>query len=702
MKLKYFPGLMMMATSLLASSLIITSCSDDDNYSVSTTPIVTSITTGDAAVTAVSAAIDGTVDDLSSADPSSYEVGVMYSTADDPTAGGTKVRGSLSADTIRASLSGLHTGTTYHYATYVCLQNKVYKYGEVKTFVATDAKAETLDATDISYTKATFSASFSGLEGLGTVEKGMKIGMSKDLLSDGRDFDLTTVGGLLPGTTYYYKAFVKVGDGYVYGPVKQLTTKTQTMEYVDLGLSITWAKCNIGAESEEGVGAYFGYGDKTAEQYSKDNADYSAGDIANTELDLTNNLDIDGSFPFYSQMPTLDQVKELIEKTKKTFDTVNGVKGIRFTAGNGNSIFLPYTGYRDGKEIINDGKAFYWTGTASKVDGNYANTLTFDGNGIVKNGNSLRHYGVCLRTVRPYSELKPNGSGKLDIGDLEKNGRIRIEIYSEYGTTKGNAVIDPTSIRFSNTMAVTFKISGLDGNYKSGAAKENIAGLEYADASWDPSHWSGLTGDKYDARITGDGTYTVWMETGGATADGAIVFCIDINNLDNDLVDASKVKAEIVNIALDTDPTVGMDFSKTEFVNKDGNDTDGRIEIYSEYGSTKQNGVDASGLHFAGNMIVNFTIKGIDGNLKAGAAKSYKTELSYADPDWSPSYWGGSSFGRTTVTGDGSYSVFATLPGECQGAVVWTVELYNLWKDLVDPTKVKVTINSVETPGKLH
>ena len=627
MKLKYFPGLMMLATSLLATSLIITSCSDDDNYSVSTTPIVTSITTGDAAVTAVSAAIDGTVDDLSSADPSSYEVGVMYSTADDPTAGGTKVRGSLSADTIRASLSGLHTGTTYHYATYVCLQNKVYKYGEVKSFVATDAKAETLDATDISYTKATFSASYSGLEGLGTVEKGMKIGMNQDQLSDARDFDLTTVGGLLPGTTYYYKAFVKVGDGYVYGPVKQLTTKTQTMEYVDLGLSVTWAKCNIGAESEE---------------------------------------------------------------------------GIRFTAANGNSIFFPYTGYRDGKEIINDGKAFYWTGTASKVDGNYANTLTFDGNGIVKNGNSLRHYGVCLRTVRPYSELKPNGSGKLAIGDLENNGRIRIEIYNEYGTTKGNSIIDPSSIRFSKAMAVTFKISGLNGNYKSGAAKENIAGLEYADASWDPSHWSGLTGDKYDARITGDGTYTVWMETGGATADGAVVFCIDINNLANDLVDASKVKAEIVNIALDTDPTVGMDFSKTEFVNKDGNDTDGRIEIYSEYGITKQNGVDVSGLHFAGNMIVNFTIKGIDGNLKAGAAKSYKTELSYADPDWSPSYWGGSSFGRTTVTGDGSYSVFATLPGECQGAVVWSVELYNLWKDLVDPTKVKVTINSVETPGKLH
>lgn len=101
-------------------------------------------------------------------------------------------------------------------------------------------------------------------------------------------------------------------------------------------------------------------------------------------------------------------------------------------------------------------------------------------------------------------------------------------------------------------------------------------------------------------------------------------------------------------------------------------------------------------------MIVNFTISGIDGNLKSDASKSYRTELSYADADWSPSYWGGSAFGRTNVTGDGTYSVFATLNGECQGAVVWAIELYNLWKDLVDPTKVKVTINSVETPGKIH
>ena len=699
MKIKYLSGIL-----LLTGALALTACSDEDDYAASTSPLITEITTGDASVTAVSAAIDGTVKDLSHANATSYEVGVVYSTSTDPTHGGTKVVGTFSNDTIKAQLTGLHTGTTYNYATYVCLQNKVYKYGETKTFVATNAKAITKDAQDVSYTKASFSADYSGLEGLSNPEKGLKISMSKDNLAEARDFDLTTVGGLLPGTKYYYAAYVKVGDGYVFGDTKELTTKTQEMEYVDLGLSVTWAKYNLGAESEEGVGAYFGYGDATAENYSQDNVDFPSGNIANGEFDVTNGVSVDGDFPLLSEMPTLAQVKELINNTSKKIETVNGVQGIRFTGANGNSIFLPYTGYRDGKKIIDDGKAFYWTGTQSEVNADYANTLTFDAQGIVKNGNSLRHYGVPVRTVRPYSELKPSDNSKLLVIDNE--GSLRLEIYNEYGQTKtSGSVIDLSSLKFNKAMAVTFKLSGLDGNYKSGVAKSNIAGLEYAASGWDPSRWSGLSGEgtdaKYDANVTGDGTYTVWMETAKA-ASGAVVFCVDIKNLYNELADPSKVKAEIVNISLDPDPTFAMDYSKTAFVNKDGNDVDGRIEIYNEYGETKANGADASALHFYGNMAVTFTISGIDGNLKAGASKAYRTELSYADADWSPSYWGGSSYGRATVTKDGTYTVFATLPGECKGAMVWSIELYNLWKDLEDPSKVKVTINKVETPGKIH
>ena len=52
------------------------------------------------------------------------------------------------------------------------------------------------------------------------------------------------------------------------------------------------------------------------------------------------------------------------------------------------------------------------------------------------------------------------------------------------------------------------------------------------------------------------------------------------------------------------------------------------------------------------------------------------------------------------MTGDGRYQVYAYLPGLCEGAVVWTIELYGLWQDLVDTSKVEVSVNSITIPGK--
>ncbi len=698
MKLRYLSGLM-----LLAAGATFTACSDDDDYSISNTPIVTDVETGDAIVTAVSASIgNGIVKDLSGANSGSYEVGVVYSTAADPTKGGTRAVGSWSNDTVRASINGLSTGTKYYYATYVCLQGKVYKYGEVKEFTATNATAAADAATDVTYTHATINASFAGIDGLGTVEKGIKVGRSNDAatLMETPDVKAGEVKGLLPGTTYYYLPYVKVGDGYVLGNVQEFTTQTQDMEYVDLGLSVMWAKYNIGAEQEQETGTLLGYGDGRNEKFSKLLGDYIAADIADNEFDITNELSLDGASPMLSAMPSLDQVKELIQNTTKTIEEVEGVKGIRFTAANGNSIFLPYTGYRDGTNFVDDGKGFYWTGNVSSVNTDYASTLTFDQNGVVKNGNSLRYYGVPVRTVRPYAELKDLDNGKLVVGDLEGNGRIRIEIYNEYGNSKNDPIIDPSSIKFAENMVVTFRLSGLNDNYKEDAAKSNIAGLEYADAGWGAGHWNDLSGDQYTANVTGDGIYTVYTETGGA--NGAVVFCIDIKDLANDLVDPSKVQAELLSIKLDADVEQVVNQDIVQFQNKDGNGTDGRIEIYNEYGNggSVANGFYNSSLNFVGNMAVTFTISGIDGNLVDGASKNYRTELSYAAASWYPSYWGGSAYGRAQVTGDGTYTVYTSLPDYCSGAVVWTIELYDLWKDLVDTDKVKVTIDKVVTPCK--
>ncbi|HBH94425.1 MAG TPA: hypothetical protein DDX91_01640 [Ruminococcaceae bacterium] len=61
---------------------------------------------------------------------------------------------------------------------------------------------------------------------------------------------------------------------------------------------------------------------------------------------------------------------------------------------------------------------------------------------------------------------------KVLFGDLEGNGKIRIEIYNEYGETKENKPIDTTTIANAQKVAVTFTISGISDNEANGDATE--------------------------------------------------------------------------------------------------------------------------------------------------------------------------------------------------------------------------------------
>ena len=100
------------------------------------------------------------------------------------------------------------------------------------------------------------------------------------------------------------------------------------------------------------------------------------------------------------------------------------------------------------------------------------------------------------------------------------------------------------------------------------------------------------------------------------------MFCIDImDNFIADIADLSAVKAEIVSIELDrpldwiTD--VPVDNSKLIFLNKDGDEVNGRLEIYNAYGDTKNDpGVNLSAVDFNGRVSANFAFSGIDGELK--------------------------------------------------------------------------------------
>ena len=859
------------STILALMTLVFVGCSDKEDYDIATGNILSKVETGGAQVGATNATITGQVLDLSQSAASSYVVGVSYSTSEDATTG-TKVAGELAEDgTVTTTLTGLNTDVTYYYCTYVTLQGKLTKYGEVKQFLTTDAEIATADATC-----SEVAAMLGGTVNIATVEaddivRGVLVSLDEADVKNGRLYEAAAdgnnafsipVSGIIPGKTYYYVAYASVNGEEKFGNVKSFTTPSQNVEFVDLGLTVEWATVNVGATKPEEAGGLYGYGDNTLFNVSTMAADYIHGDIQATENDIAS-MYIPGAFT-----PNERLVQELVNNTTQSVEELNGVKGVRFTAANGNSIFLPFTGTRIASETTGaESLGAYWTATMDDVDADHAGalsigdggakvvsanlyeglairavrmpsypleldklcktwaldldaegnsvvwggpvsyygtldswntvtngytvsgdswfwapvwsentsiaeakdrgTMTFNadgtvvvddiGNGKQYNGTysvdldektitlsgaeilhlenfhalvsnwstklkvlSLSDKGLQIAALRDQSDEGPcllsfnyvdaalvgGGGSKLTVnndnliyGDLESNGKLRLEIYNEFGSTKENPVVNPKGMKFAKNLAVTFKLEGI--TLKDGAAGSYNAVMSFADESWDPSYWGG--NPKFDAIVTGNGTYTCFYEP-SAECEGAVVWVIDIEGLANDIADMSAVKAEIVSVVVDQNPdnlykTVAVDNSKVLFNNKDGDGTNGRIEIYNEYGESKANPcVNIADVDFAGRMTITYTITGIDGNLVDGATANYKSELSYADTDWNPSYWGGAAVGAANVTGDGTYTVFADMgPDQCQGAVVWCIELYGLWKDLVDTSKVKVTIDEIVT-----
>lgn len=53
-------------------------------------------------------------------------------------------------------------------------------------------------------------------------------------------------------------------------------------------------------------------------------------------------------------------------------------------------------------------------------------------------------------------------SSKILFGDIEGNGKLRIELYNEYGDTKADAPLNVSDIFFNEKLEVTFTISGID------------------------------------------------------------------------------------------------------------------------------------------------------------------------------------------------------------------------------------------------
>lgn len=189
-------------------------------------------------------------------------------------------------------------------------------------------------------------------------------------------------------------------------------------EYVDLGLpsGLLWATCNVGAESPEDYGDYFAWGETspksdydTYKYYSSStdeltkyctDSDYGPTDTKTT-LDLIDDaarVNLGGSW----RMPTSAEQDELREKCTWTWTTLNGIKGYKVTSkSNGNSIFLPAAGYRDGADVYSVGSlGDYWSSSLGSDSPDGACSLGFDSDGVNWYYDD-RFYGHTVRAVCP-------------------------------------------------------------------------------------------------------------------------------------------------------------------------------------------------------------------------------------------------------------------------------------------------------------
>lgn len=198
--------------------------------------------------------------------------------------------------------------------------------------------------------------------------------------------------------------------------------------FVDLDLpsGILWCKYNLGAKNPEDTGKYFqwgattGYDEKTARaQFNWETTpgnnsqkifDYKQfNEYKHTLVDEDNKLlqNNDAAFITYGPgcyIPTEDDFNELYHNTIIRRTIVNDVLGIKLMSKSDKSkyIFIPVTGYIQGKKIINnESNGYYWSSMIYKSNGGYAINACMHGSKI--NTTQIeRCYGLCIRPVFKY------------------------------------------------------------------------------------------------------------------------------------------------------------------------------------------------------------------------------------------------------------------------------------------------------------
>lgn len=365
--------------------------------------------------------------------PLSKEVSFYYSktanTVEALIASGSKKICQLSSDnTFKASLSGLDDDETYYFMASARVYDKDF-YGSIISFktLAYPYKVSTLEADVIGVSSCTINgsavcniegASFSTFFYFSNDDKSLE-----DIVSNGKRVEAErnddnifsyTLTNLNPQSVYYYVAGCKVDGTEHYASVSIFNTGKLVLEPVDLGLSVKWASCNIGASVPEDYGCYYAWGEVlTKEEYNKLTYKWFSSDgtaiikycwspwspYRDNKQELDPEDDVaqvltEGKW----RMPTRQDIRDLLNNCTWEYTTREGVSGCIVTSKiNNNSIFIPASGVYNGTTLYSGNNACVFSSYTFGDD--CATCLYFYESDRLEIGDSYRYLGHPVRAV---------------------------------------------------------------------------------------------------------------------------------------------------------------------------------------------------------------------------------------------------------------------------------------------------------------
>lgn len=314
---------------------------------------------------------------------------------------------------------GLKSGVTYYYRAFTS-HDEGHFLGEVKSFTTKMIVASVATQNSIPLVGGAAlygQLSFDKINSDIPISLGFLVGKTPDrgsmkkadpfgeIIRNGEDGSFyCRVRDLQEGEKYYCVAMADINGILFYGEAMPFTVKTfepSSGEFIDMGLSVKWASCNIGADSPDKPGNYYAWGETaTKDNYALDTYtyDYSAHSTLPFSDDAAY-VNLSGK----GRMPTYEEFQELLENCFVEWGGYRGMRGaLLVSSKNGSSVFLPGAGFMSEYSLNNyPGEGWYWTSSYSP-DSPSIGYLYFHAHSeefIYLSWDSYPHHGYSVRAV---------------------------------------------------------------------------------------------------------------------------------------------------------------------------------------------------------------------------------------------------------------------------------------------------------------